>query len=119
MRPEAVVLAASIVVTAVEKTSDVDLIPYSVVVATVEAVVAPLVEPRGEVDSFKDAVAVCVSGFRPGNVLAFSGVAEGELSVGMGAVARVEAAPASCGVGVLSDVVSAFTSAPAEVGLSG
>lgn len=79
MKPEAVVLAASVGAMVVEKTSDVDFIPYSVVVATVEAVVktmAPLVEPRREADSLKDAVAVFASGFRSGNVLACTGFAE-------------------------------------------
>lgn len=79
MRPEAVVLAASVGAMVAEKTSDVDFTPYSVVVATVEAVVrtmAPLVEPRREVDSLKDAVVVFASGFRNCNVLACTGFGE-------------------------------------------
>lgn len=79
MRPEDVVLAASVGATVVEKTSDVDFIPCSVMVSTVEVIVkttAPLVEPRREVDSFKDAVVVFASSFRSGNVLACVGLAE-------------------------------------------
>lgn len=79
MRPKDVVLAASVGAMVVAKTSDVDFIPCSVVVSTVEAVVktmAPLVEPRREVDSFKDAVVAFDSGFRFGKVLACTGLAE-------------------------------------------